>query len=281
VKRPGPTVHVAPLAVRDGNAHRRPDVVATEEPLEIRVQTSSGEHVLGVTMRTPGADFELAAGFLAGEGVVRAPDDVERVQYCVGGPEEQQFNVVTVVLRPSARFDPSLLARSFPISSACGVCGKASLDLLELRDPPPPPSGPVIDAATLMGLPAALRSKQRSFETTGGVHAAGLFEPDGTTVRVREDIGRHNAVDKVVGSLVLGGTFPVGERVLQVSGRASYEIMQKALMAGIGFVSAVGAPSSLAVSIAEQFGLTLAGFVSDAGFNLYAGAGRVRDATPG
>ncbi|MFN2642468.1 MAG: formate dehydrogenase accessory sulfurtransferase FdhD [Actinomycetota bacterium] len=254
---------------------RAKDAVATEEPLEIRVQHRGVEHVISITMRTPGSDFELATGFLLAEGVVRSKDDVDRVQYCVGGPVEQQFNIFTVILRPSARFDPGSLARSFPMNSACGVCGKASLEALQMHDPPSLPDGPAVYPAVLRSLPETLRRQQKSFARTGGVHAAGLFEPGGSSLIVREDVGRHNAVDKVTGALLLDGRIPAGERVLQVSGRASYEIMQKALMAGIPFVSAVGAPSSLAVSLAEEFGMTLAGFVTAEGFNVYAGTQRV------
>jgi len=274
--RPASTVAVTPLVVRDGVARPRSDWVAAEEPLEIRIDIGGVEHTLTVTMRTPGNDFELAVGFLVAEGVIRAPEHVDQVKYCVGGPAEQQYNIVTVVLRPGARFDPQRLARTFTMSSACGVCGKASLEGLTLQDPPPLPTGPVVDATILQQMPAALRAKQRLFSKTGGLHAAGLFDPSGRIEMVREDVGRHNALDKVVGSLVLGGRLPAGERVVQVSGRASYEIMQKALMAGIAFVSAVGAPSSLAVDLAQEFGMTLTGFVSEDGFNVYAGKERVR-----
>jgi FdhD protein len=227
-------------------------------------------------MRTPGNDFELAVGWLASEGVVRSRDDVDQVRYCVGGPEEQQFNVVTVALRPSARFDPARVERSFYTTSSCGVCGKASLEALEMQESPVPSEGPFLDAPILAGLPDALRSRQRVFERTGGLHAAGLFDAAGTLELLREDVGRHNAVDKLAGALVLDGRYPVAERVLAVSGRASFEIMQKALMAGIPLVAAVGAPSSLAVSVAEEFGMTLAGFVRDGGFNVYAGPSRIR-----
>jgi FdhD protein len=275
--RPASTVPVTPLAVRDGSAKPRSDVVAAEEPLEIRVQLPSGpEQTLTVTMRTPGNDFELAVGFLVAEGVIRSPSHVDQVKYCLGGPTEQQYNVVTVVLRPGAHFDPSRLARTFQTSSACGVCGKASLEGLQVHDPPSLSSGPVVDAATLLTMPSTLRAKQRLFERTGGLHAAALFTPSGDVSLVREDVGRHNAVDKVIGALTLGGRLPVGESVLQLSGRASFELMQKALMAGIPFVSAVGAPSSLAVSVAVEFGLTLVGFASSDGFNVYAGRERVR-----
>jgi FdhD protein len=274
--RPAATVPVTPLAVRDGVVRPRSDVVAAEEPLEIRVVDPAGaEHTLTVTMRTPGNDFELAVGLLVAEGVVRSPEHVAEVKYCVGGPVEQKYNIVTVVLRAGSAFDAARLARTFVTSSACGVCGKASLDGLAIQDPPAIPRGPVVDAAMVRALPDALRARQRLFDRTGGLHAAGLAAVDGELTTIREDVGRHNAVDKVVGCEVLAGRFPVGERVLQVSGRASFEIMQKALMAGIPIVSAVGAPSSLAVALAEQYGITLLGFASERGFNVYAGRERV------
>jgi FdhD protein len=270
-------VRVTPLVVRDGGARPQGDVVATEEPLEIRVALpGASERSISVTMRTPGNDFELAVGFLASEGVVRSREDVEQVRYCVGGPEEQQFNVVTVALRPGARFDPSRLERNFYTTSSCGVCGKASLEALEMQECPTLPTGPEVDAGTLATLPDALRARQRVFERTGGLHAAGLFDAAGKLELLREDVGRHNAVDKLAGALVLDGRYPAGGGVLAVSGRASFEIMQKALMAGIPFVASVGAPSSLAVSVAEGFRMTLAGFVREGGFNVYAGPSRIR-----
>lgn len=276
VERPGPTVRVTPLVVRGDAGHASSDVVATEEPLEIRVDVlGPGERSLAVTMRTPGNDFELAVGFLASEGVVRSREDVREVRYCVG-PAEQLFNVVTVALRSGARFDPERLARNFYTTSSCGVCGKASLEALEMQQCPALPEGPIVDGDALASLPDALRGRQRVFQRTGGLHAAGLFDAAGTLEMLREDVGRHNAVDKIAGALVMEGRHPAGEKVLVVSGRASYEIMQKALMAGIPFVAAVGAPSSLAVATAEEFGMTLAGFVREGGFNVYAGPSRIR-----
>lgn len=274
--RPGPTVRTTPLVINDGTAQPRSDVLAAEEPLEIRVNVHGVDHPISVTMRTPANDFELAVGFLASEGVVRSRDDVREVRYCVGGPAEQQFNVVTVALRDSARFDPERLSRSFYTTSSCGVCGKASLEALEMQECPALPAGPVVDQGILVALPGVLRHEQRVFERTGGLHAAGLFDPAGNLQILREDVGRHNAVDKLAGALVLGAKHPAGEKVLVVSGRASFEIMQKALMAGVPFVAAVGAPSSLAVATAEEFGMTLAGFVRDGGFNVYAGPSRIR-----
>ncbi len=262
------------LAVRRGSQAWRSDELATEEPMEIRAQGPVGPPIsVAVTMRTPGADFELAAGFLFTEGLVEDPAEIRRVSYCEDLPAEQQrYNVVTVRLgRP---FDPDPLRRSTYVSSSCGVCGKASLDLVTVRCPAIGP-GPVVKAEVISGLPGALRAAQRVFERTGGLHAAGLFAPDGTLLEIREDVGRHNAVDKVIGQAVLAGDLPLAERVLQVSGRLSFEIVQKAARAGVPILAAVSAPSSLAVLAAEELGLTLVGFVREGGFNVYAHPERI------
>lgn len=275
-ERPGPTVRTTPLVVENGTARPRSDVLVAEEPLEIRVNAHGVDHPVSVTMRTPANDFELAVGFLYTEGIVRGRDDIDQVRYCVGGPVEQQYNIVTVALRPGVAFDADALKRNFYTSSSCGICGKASLEALAINEPPPIPEGPIVDASLVGALPEKLRAGQKVFERTGGLHAAGLVEPDGTLVAVREDVGRHNAVDKLIGWLVMEGKVPAGERILVVSGRASFEIMQKALAAGIPFVAAVSAPSSLAVATAEEYGMTLAGFVRGDSLNVYAGAARVR-----
>jgi FdhD protein len=261
------------LAVLDGVRSERPDTLATEEPMEIRVGGPDRvAEAVAVTMRTPGADHELAVGFLFTEGLI-TPDDVRRVAYCDDlGDEEQRYNVVTVTLnRP---FDHGRLRRNFYATSSCGICGKAALDDIEVRCAPVS-DGPVVTAATLVALPDALRAKQAVFDRTGGLHAAGLFTSDGELVALREDVGRHNAVDKVIGELVLARRVPASGFVLQVSGRASFEIVQKAAVAGIPIVSAVSAPSSLAVEAGERFGMTIVGFVRDGRCNVYAGAERV------
>ncbi len=261
------------LTVHDGVRSERPDTLATEEPMEIRVGGPDRvAEPVAVTMRTPGADHELAVGFLFTEGLI-TPDDVRRVAYCDDlGEEEQRYNVVTVTLdRP---FDHRRLRRNFYATSSCGICGKAALDDIEVRCAPVS-DGPVVAAATLVGLPDALRAKQAVFDRTGGLHAAGLFTPDGELVSLREDVGRHNAVDKVIGELALARRVPASGFVLQVSGRASFEIVQKAAVAGIPIVSAVSAPSSLAVETGERFGMTIVGFVRDGRCNVYAGAERV------
>ncbi|MET9020101.1 formate dehydrogenase accessory sulfurtransferase FdhD [Actinopolymorpha sp. NPDC004070] len=261
-RRPGSTVRVRVREVDGGTVRGRSDVVATEEPLEIRVGwPGTLPRSLVVTMRTPGADFELAAGFLRSEGLLTDASDVVRIAYCTDPTlrTEQRYNVVTVDLARPLPEAPT--ARYGAATSACGVCGKESLDELELRGCAPVAPGPVLDSALLCALPNRLREAQNVFSRTGGLHAAGLFAADGTLLRAREDIGRHNAVDKVVGWAFLERRLPLTGHVLVTSGRAGYEICQKALAAGISFVAAVGAPSSLAVDLAERFGMTLVGFL--------------------
>jgi FdhD protein len=275
--RPGSKTRTRILAVADGDRRARSDYLATEEPLEIRLVVGSATATVAVTMRTPGTDFELAAGFLYGEGVIAGRGDIGRISYCTD-PQidaEQQYNIVNVGLTAQALPDLHALERHFMTSSACGVCGKASLDALELRGCPVVPPGPVLDAAVLPRLPDALRKAQGLFESTGGLHAAGLFTPEGELVALREDVGRHNAVDKLVGWALLDGRLPLHGHLLMVSGRSSYEILQKALVAGIPFVCAVSAPSSLAVSLARRFGMTLVGFLRGERFNVYAGEERL------
>jgi FdhD protein len=265
--------HARVLAVQDGIRSERTDNLATEEPLEIRVQGTGQEQAqVAVTMRTPGGDFELAVGFLFTEGLI-APGDVRRVAYCDNLPgEDQRYNVVSVTIgRP---FDADQLRRNFFANSSCGVCGKAALEDIEVRCEPVGP-GPEVDVALLVTLPERLRGAQKVFERTGGLHAAGLFTAEGEPQVVREDVGRHNAVDKVIGERYLEGDVPVSDRILQVSGRASFEIVQKAAVAGIPIVSAVSAPSSLAVEAAERFGMTLVGFVRDGRANVYSHPERV------
>ncbi len=261
------------VALRDGRRAERADTLATEEPLEIRVEGPDQPPVqVAVTMRTPGGDFELACGFLFTEGLI-APGEVRRVAYCDNLPgEEQRYNVVSVTLeRP---FDAERLRRNFYANSSCGVCGKAALEDIEVRCEPVAP-GPEVDLGLLVSLPDRLREAQTVFERTGGLHAAGLFSTDGEAVTVREDVGRHNAVDKVIGERYLAGEMPASDAILQVSGRASFEIVQKAAVAGIPIVSAVSAPSSLAVEAAERFGMTLVGFVRDGRANVYTHPERV------
>jgi FdhD protein len=266
---------VRALAVSEGATVERPDVLAAEEPMEIRVEGAGQPAVaVAVTMRTPGGDFELATGFLFTEGLIANRDDVRRVSYCEDlEPDEQHYNVVTVELtRP---FDADAVRRNFYASSSCGICGKATLDDVEVHCAPIGP-GPEVEGDAIAGMPDALRGAQRVFEQTGGLHAAGLFSAEGELLALREDVGRHNAVDKIVGERLLAGDLPLSERVLQVSGRIGFEIVQKAARAGIPVISAVGAPSSLAVEAAERLGMTLVGFVRDGRFNLYTHPGRIR-----
>jgi len=261
------------VAVHGDARSERADALATEEPLEIRAQGpgQDGQRV-AVTMRTPGGDFELAAGFLFTEGLV-TPDDVRRVAYCDDlDDEEQRYNVVTVTL--AQPFDAERLSRNFYATSSCGVCGKASLDDIAVRCDVIP-SGFMVPADVLVRLPDRLRDAQRVFDRTGGLHAAGLFDRAGEPIAVREDVGRHNAVDKVIGEQLLAGRLPLADRVLQVSGRASFEIVQKAAVAGIPVVSAVSAPSSLAVDVGERLGVTVVGFVRNGRCNVYTHPGRV------
>jgi FdhD protein len=260
-----PVVRVTP----DGRV-RRPDTLAVEEPLEIRVD---GEPFV-VTMRTPGADVDLAHGFLSAEGVIAGREDVVLAQHCT----DSDLNVLEVTLRDGLRRPAD--RRSFPITSACGVCGKESIADVERQTRWPlraPVDGepPLLEPAAVAALPDRLRAEQRVFDRTGGLHAAGLFDPDGELLALREDVGRHNAVDKVIGWAVREGLLPLSETVLVVSGRASFELVQKAVLAGIPVLAAVSAPSSLAVDLALESGLTLAGFVRGETMNVYSHPGRL------
>jgi FdhD protein len=277
VARPGSVTPIRLTAVELGDSRRRTaDALATEEPMEIRVDAPGMEQrQVAVTMRTPGNDFELAAGFLHTEGLVAATGDVRSVRYCSVPREEQQYNVVTVDLaRP---YDAGLLQRNFYTTSSCGICGKASLDSISVRCAPVA-AGPSVPEAVVVELPGRLREAQRLFDRTGGLHAAGLFDADGRLLELREDVGRHNAVDKLVGHALLAGELPLSERVLMVSGRLSFEIVQKAAVAGVPVVCAVSAPSSLAVDAGRRFGMTLVGFLRGTRFNIYCGAERITSA---
>jgi FdhD protein len=249
----------------------RRDRLAAEQPMEIRVTDPSGVTApVAVTMRTPGDDFALAAGFLVTEGVVE-PGSIRRVAYCDDLEGEQLFNVVTVTTVAPAVIGE---ARRVAATSACGICGTTSLEEVQVRCAPLGP-GPVVTRDVLLGLPEALRAGQRVFDQTGGLHAAGLFDSGGGLLCVREDIGRHNAVDKVIGVAALDGALPLADRTLMVSGRAGFEIVQKAAVAGIGLVASVSAPSSLAADAAERLGLTLVGFLRGDGFNVYTHPERI------
>ncbi|HET6533732.1 MAG TPA: formate dehydrogenase accessory sulfurtransferase FdhD [Actinoplanes sp.] len=258
----------------DGSAEtrRRPDDLAAEEPLEIRLRRTP----LAVTMRTPGQDIDLAMGFLLTEGIIGTAEDVVTAQLCAGTDTPNTYNVVEIALGdhvPPPVTDPS---RNFYTTSSCGVCGKASIDAVRTRSRfDVSTDGVSVSARTLSGLPDALRATQRTFDRTGGLHAAGLFTPGGDLVVMREDVGRHNAVDKVIGWAVRAGRLPLAGHLLLVSGRASFELTQKARMAGIPLLAAVSAPSTLAAELADEAGMTLVGFLRGPSMNVYAGAHRV------
>ncbi len=259
---------VAVTRVKGASSTPGDDVLVVEEPLEIRAawqwDGEPREKAISITMRTPGDDYDLAAGFLFTEGLIRSADDIESVRHW-GSP-----NVVRVLLREGGRIDAAKLDRHFYTTSSCGVCGKTSIDALRVASKPLPPGTPPL-RDLIHRLPAALHEGQTGFHATGGLHGAAVFDASGTMVRLREDVGRHNAVDKVIGSLFLERATPLSQSILMVSSRASFELVQKAIVAGIPLLAAVGAPSSLAVELAREFGLTLLGFVRDGRFNVYAG----------
>ncbi|GAA1818832.1 formate dehydrogenase accessory sulfurtransferase FdhD [Luedemannella flava] len=256
----------------DGAVSRRPDTLAAEEPLEIRV----GRAPLAVTMRTPGDDLDLAVGFLLTEGIIGAAGDVRTAQLCAGDASPNTYNVVDVTLADGVAPPVTDPTRNFYTTSSCGVCGKASIDAVRTRSRHAVADDPVRFAAPLLAsLPARLRAAQPGFDRTGGLHAAGLFTASGELLCVREDVGRHNAVDKVIGWAVRGGRLPLTGHVLVVSGRASFELTQKASMAGIPALVAVSAPSTLAVDLAAELGLTLVAFARGTTMNVYAGVERV------
>ena len=272
IARPKATTQVQVVAVEGDVRKRRSDRLATEEPMEIRIEEPRAEQRnVAVTMRTPGHDFELAVGFLFTEGLIAGRDDVRTVRYCAVPREEQHYNVVSVSVTRPLEFDTQ---RNFYASSSCGVCGKASLDAIDVQCAPIA-DGPVIAPAVVTALPDALRGAQAVFERTGGLHAAGLFDAEGALIASREDVGRHNAVDKLIGAQLLEGRLPLSDGILMVSGRASFEIIQKAATAGIPIVCAVSAPSSLAVDAARRFGMTLVGFLRGERFNIYTRADRI------
>ena len=276
---PGSTVPAPVLAVRGGESVKRVDAVATEEPLEIRVVVEAEgrreRHSIAVTMRTPGHDFELAAGFLCGEGLLSHPGEVWRIDHCDAGSSADPSNIVEVHLAPGVEFEAEQLTRHVFTSSSCGVCGRASVEAVEIACPRAPVGTFRLRAEDLVNLPGYLRDAQPAFSKTGGLHAAGLFDGSARLLVSREDVGRHNAVDKVVGGLLLDDQLPASDRVLLVSGRASFELVQKSALAGIPVLAAVGAPSSLAVELARDMGMTLIGFLRDGRFNVYSGAERI------
>ena len=279
---------VAVVRVEGTGGHRCPDLLAVEEPLEIRVRrraapTGEGERNVAVTMRTPGHDFELAAGFLFNEGFIRRPGDLIDISYC-----SREGNVVRASLAAGvsqvAKRGVDARGEPLPASSSCGVCGKDSIAAVLATIPQPAPqdeaaSGPAVAVTVLHDLPGELRRHQRTFTQTGGLHAAAWFDADGRLRLLREDIGRHNALDKLIGHAVLADTLPLRDAVVLFSGRTGFELVQKAACAGIRFLAAVGAPSSLACELATELDITLVGFLRDARCNIYTGADRVTGTT--
>jgi FdhD protein len=278
VRRPVTTANV--LAVTADGAETRRDRLATEEPMEIRVQGLGQEPVaFAVAMRTPGNDFELAVGLCCTEGLIASPADIDTIAYCLAadasdpdGKPEQQYNIVTVRLRRPVTDD--LRERRYLANSSCGICGKAALDEVEIRCAPVG-TGPSVAASVVRSLPDRLAEHQRVFDQTGGLHAAARFTVAGELLAAREDVGRHNALDKLIGHALLEGALPLASQVLLVSGRLSFELVQKAAIAGIPVLCAVSAPSSLAVAAAERFGQTIVGFLRDERFNVYTHPERI------
>ncbi len=275
-QRPGKSRKTQVVVVEHGQAQARADVVSTEEPLEIRLLAGGERQTVAVTMRTPGADFELAAGFLFSEGIVGERAAIRAISYCLDATveREQRYNIVNVALHRPGLPDLARLERHFTITSACGVCGKASLEALRFRCAPLP-DGPAVAPAIITGLPETLRAAQGQFAATGGIHAAALFTAAGELVALREDVGRHNALDKLIGWALLNNRLPLHEHIVLVSGRSSFEIVQKCVSAGVPLIAAISAPSSLAIDTAREFGATLIGFVRGARFNVYTGAERI------
>ncbi len=255
------------------------DLVAIEEPLEIRIGYGSSQHrqqkSLAVTMRTPNHDFELATGFLFTEGIIQDFTQINSIKYCSDqGKQAHANNIVRVELQPTVVVNWQQLDRNFYMTSSCGVCGKASIEAIAQNCPVLSPPRPILSTAILHELPKRLHQQQAVFQHTGGLHAAGLFNTEGQLHCIREDVGRHNAVDKVIGASILQNN-PLNNTILLVSGRLSFELVQKALMAGIPILVAIGAPSSLAIQLAQQFQMTLIGFLRNNHFNIYAGHERI------
>ena len=265
--------------VSDSGIESKSDLLAVEEPLEIRIgygpQGGRQQRNISVTMRTPGHDFELAAGFLFTEGIIQRFDQIESVKYCEdGGKQEQKENIVRVELKPEVKIEVEKFQRHFYTTSSCGVCGKTSIDAVKINCSTFSDSFQ-IKSSTIHSLPEKLRKAQQVFEYTGGLHASALFDDAGYLILLREDVGRHNALDKIIGAMLFKKEIPLSKYSLLVSGRASFELVQKAAVAGIPVLAAVGAPSSLAVQLATETNMTLLGFVRDQRFNIYAGEHRV------
>lgn len=276
--RPGRTSETEVVALEGATRRRKHDDVVTEEPLELRLVSEGTTHTLAVTMRTPGNDFELAAGFVYDEGIVRNRDEIANITYCIDPAvdPDQRYNIVNIELsHASATPDLTRFERHFTMSSSCGVCGRAQLDALRDLGITALDSDIRVTPQLIYTLPDRMREAQRIFASTGGLHAAALFDETGKPIVVREDVGRHNALDKLVGWGLLGDRLPFERAILMVSGRASYEILQKAAMARIPIVCSVSAPSSLAVDLAHEFAITLVGFVRGNRANVYSHPERI------
>jgi len=274
----GNALQVSVVKLTGDSVKEAPDLLAIEEPLEIRLTFGDRLQNLAVTMRTPGHDADLALGFLYTEGIIAGAADVKAAEHVFVACSENRQNTIMVTLREGVVPNLRQAERNFYTTSSCGVCGKASIEAIRTvsrSQPLTPRAGISIDPALVLGLPERLAREQEIFAETGGLHAAALFDINGALLLVREDVGRHNAVDKLIGAAMMEGWLPLRQSVLLLSGRASFELVQKAAMAGIPVIAAVGAPSSLAVSLAEEFGTTLIGFLRDDRFNIYSGAHRV------
>lgn len=266
--------------VRDGiiGKFQRRDDIVVEEPLEIRLQYEGQTHKLAITMRTPSSDFELAAGFLFTEGIIQDVRDIRQIAYCVDQDigEDQRYNVVNVQLANPPQKDLRLLERHFTVNSACGVCGKASIDAIHIEPQPAPSRHFSVSPQLIATLSDKLRAEQKMFDSTGGLHAVGLFDQQGNLIEVREDVGRHNAMDKLIGWALMSKQLPLSKYIILVSGRASFELIQKAAMAQIPIFCAVSAPSNLAIATARRFNMSLIGFLREHDFNIYSGAERIK-----
>lgn len=265
--------------IENGQPQRRKDILATEEPMEILLRAGQEQRTVAITMRTPGSDYELAAGFLYNEGILHNKREIANMTYCVDG-NQQEYNSLRIQLATDSLPELHQLERHFFTNSACGVCGSTMLDDISERNLPAIPAGPVVDFSLITSLPDKLRKSQDLFETTGGLHAAALFDLNGNLLALREDVGRHNALDKLIGWGLLNDQLPFHNKVLMVSGRASYELLQKSFVAGVPIFCAVSAPSSLAVEVAERFGITLIGFLRGDHFNVYTGIERIKTMEP-
>lgn len=268
-------------SVADGKVKNKPDLVTVEEPMEIRIgygaKNSRKQKSIAVTMRTPGNDFELAMGFLFSENIISDTKQIREIRYCKGeGKDPENKNIVRAELEPGTEIDFSKLERNFYATSSCGICGKASIETVRLNVlKASPPGKPVITAKTIRSLPDRLNRSQAVFEHTGGIHATALYDDKGNLQMLREDVGRHNAMDKVTGAALYKKLLPLNQSIALVSGRASFELVQKAIVSGIPVLAAVGAPSSLAVELALEFNMTLIGFLRNERFNIYSGAERI------